>query len=68
MPAPTPAYVKNIIRRSLREVVDPSPSKAEVKQIWEFFDSKCVYCGKELHKEKKEGHIDHLVSSSWKKN
>jgi len=64
MSATTPGQVKNIIRRSLREVVDPSPSKADVKKIWEFFDSKCVYCGKGLHKEKKEGHIDHLVSSS----
>jgi len=43
MPAPTPGYVKNIVRRSLREIVDPSPSKKD---------------------EYKEGHMDHLVSSS----
>lgn len=32
MPAPTPAYVKNIIRRSLREIVDPSPKKKEMSE------------------------------------
>jgi len=64
MPAPTPCYVKNIIRRSLREVVDPSPSKKDKRKIWEFFNSECAYCGKKLRKEHKEGHIDHLVTSS----
>lgn len=65
MPALTPSYVKNIIRRSLREVVDPSPSKKDERKIWEFFNSECAYCGKKLRKEHhKEGHIDHLVTSS----
>jgi hypothetical protein len=64
MPAPTPAYVKNIIRRSLREIVEPSPKKKEISLIWEFFNDKCAYCGKKLKKEKKEGHIDHLISAS----
>lgn len=64
MPAPTPGYVKNMIRRSLREIVDPSPSKKEENKIWDFFNSECAYCGKKLDKAYKEGHIDHLVSSS----
>ena len=64
MPAPTPSYVKNIIRRSLREVVDPSPSKKDERKIWEFSNFECAYCGKKLRKEHKEGHIDHLVTSS----
>ncbi len=63
MPAPTPSYVKNIIKRSLREIVDPSPNKKDTQKIWEFFNSECAYCGKKI-KEHKEGHIDHLVSSS----
>jgi hypothetical protein len=29
MPAPTPAYVKNMIHRSLREIIDPSPTKED---------------------------------------
>ncbi len=64
MPAPTPGYVKNIIRRSLREIVDPSPSKKQEQKIWDFFNSRCAYCGNKVHKEYKEGHMDHLVSSS----
>ncbi len=64
MPAPTPGYVRNMIRRSLREICDPSPKKKDEKQIWDFFDSECAYCGKKLNKANKEGHIDHLVSSA----
>jgi len=64
MPAPTPGYVKNMIRRSLREIVDPSPTKKDEEGIWKFFDSKCVYCGKPLRKTQKEGHIDHLLPAS----
>ena len=64
MPDATQGYVKNIIRRSLREIVDPRPSKNDKQKIWEFFNSKCAYCGKKLRKEHKEGHIDHLVSAS----
>lgn len=64
MPAPTPGYVKNMIRRSLREIVDKSPNKKDEKKIWEFFNYECAYCGKTLSKEHKESHIDHLISSS----
>lgn len=64
MPAPTPGYVKNMISRSLREIVDPSPTKANVEKIWKFFDSECAYCGKQVDKLKKEGHIDHLFPAS----
>jgi len=64
MPAPTPGYVKNMIRRSLREIVDPSPTKEEEERIWKFFDYECAYCGKPLHKSQKEAHIDHLLPAS----
>jgi 5-methylcytosine-specific restriction endonuclease McrA len=64
MPAITPAFVKNIIRRSLREVVDPSPIKKDIHMIWDYFNSECAYCGKKIVKGSKDGHIDHLVSSS----
>jgi len=36
MPAPTPGYVKNMIRRSLREIIDPSPSKEDEKKYGNF--------------------------------
>lgn len=64
MPALTPGFVKNIIRGSLREIIDPSPTKTQRTQIWSYFNSECAYCGKKLNKTKKEGHIDHLVSSA----
>ncbi len=64
MPAPTPGYVKNVIRRSLREIIDPSPSKQDEKKIWIFFQNECAYCGTRVQKSKKEGHIDHLLPSS----
>jgi len=64
MPAPTPSYVKNMISRSLREIVDPSPTKKAKERIWKFFDYQCAYCGKLLRKTQKEGHIDHLSPTS----
>ena len=64
MPAPTPGDVKNIIRRSLREIIDPSPSRKDEKQIWDYFNSECAYCGKKLREGYKEAHIDHLLSTS----
>lgn len=64
MPAPTPGYVKNMIHRSLREIVDPSPTKEGEERIWKFFDCECAYCGKPLRKLQKEGHIDHLFPAS----
>jgi len=64
MPAQKPGYVKNMIKRSLREIVDPSPTEKDEQRIWAFFNSECAYCGKRLSKARKEGHIDHLVSSA----
>jgi len=64
MPAITPGLVKNMIRRSLREIVDPSPTKEDKERIWKFFNSECAYCGKPLIKLQKQGHIDHLFPSS----
>ena len=64
MPSVTTAYAKNIIRRAFREIIDQTPSKQEADRIWEFFSSECAYCGKSLQKERKEGHIDHLISAS----
>ncbi len=64
MPGPTPGFVKNMIRRSFREIVDSSPTKRDRAKIWDFFNSKCAYCGKKLIMANKEGHIDHLVSSA----
>jgi 5-methylcytosine-specific restriction endonuclease McrA len=64
MAAQTPAMAKNIIRRSFSEIIDPSPSKSGEKEIWAFFNSECIFCGKKLTKTRRDGHIDHLVPSS----
>jgi len=53
-----------MIRRSLREIVDPSPTKEEEKKIWNFFNNECAYCGKPVRKLNKEWHIDHLFPAS----
>ena len=64
MPTVTPGYVKNVIRRSLREIVDPGPTKEGEERIWKFFNSECAYRGKPLSKLQKQGHTDHLVPPS----
>jgi hypothetical protein len=62
MPKMTPGYAKNTIRRALRAVVDPEPTAMEIKELWAHFDSACAYCGRQLSKVDRGGHIDHLVS------
>lgn len=64
MPRQTPGFTKNMIRRSLREILDPSPTRSEINQIWDHFDSMCAYCQKRLKRGKKGAHIDHLVSAA----
>ena len=64
MPAITPAYVKNMIRRCFSEIVDPSPSRRGKEAIWKHFGDHCAYCNKALRREAKEAHIDHLVCAS----
>ena len=60
----TPSYTKNIIRRCFTELFDPELSPAQRNEIWEYFEHCCAYCGKELNRSKREGHIDHLIPAS----
>jgi hypothetical protein len=64
MPKTTTAYAKNIIRRSFRELVDPTPDKKACETLWSHFRSRCAYCGIELRRDHKEAHVDHLISAS----
>jgi hypothetical protein len=64
MPAVTRAYVKNIIKRGLSELVDPSPAKGNHTSIWQHFNSSCAYCGAVLSRAAKNGRIDHLLAAS----
>lgn len=64
MPAVTTAYVRNIIRRGLSELVDASPGKRDTPLIWDHFHSSCAFCGKSLRSDAREGRIDHLIAAS----
>ncbi|WP_394562178.1 HNH endonuclease [Aquipseudomonas alcaligenes] len=60
----TPSMAKNMIKRSLLAVIDPYPSKAEIDLLWKYFQSSCAYCGVEISRESRTGHMDHVVSSA----
>ena len=64
MPAVTTAYVRNIIKRGLSELVDASPKKAHVGLVWAHFRSACAFCEKPLNRDAEEGRMDHLVAAS----
>lgn len=61
MPRMTSGYAKNIIRRSLWTILDPEPNKKSIEILWKFFKFACAYCGRQLSKNMREGHVDHLV-------
>lgn len=60
----SPSMAKNIVRRCLWNLVDPGPTKAFKEKIWEYFDSRCAYCGDKLERDNRRGHIDHLIPVS----
>lgn len=64
MPKDTPSMAKNKMRRSLIAVYDPLPSKTEAKELWNYFESRCAYCGVTIERTSRTGHLDHLVPSS----
>lgn len=64
MPKDTPSLAKNKMRRSLAAIFDPRPSKAEVEELWAYFESRCAYCGTSINRDSRTGHLDHLVLSS----
>lgn len=64
MPRYTIAYAKNIMRRTIRAIIDAEPTKTEVAKIWGYFKDECAYCGRKLIKGTKDAHIDHLVSAA----
>ncbi len=60
--AKSPSQAKNAILRCLRGIVDPYPTKTAVARVWEFFESKCAYCGHEMKRSDRKGHQDHLIA------
>jgi len=61
MPISSPSYVKNIVRRCLFAMIDPELRKTDRTAVWEYFASKCAYCGRRL-RARREGRMDHLVA------
>lgn len=53
----TVPQAKNRMRRTVQEILDPEPRN--VDPLWEHFDAQCAYCGKELNRDRREGHVDH---------
>jgi len=59
---PSVSQAKNIMRRTLSEIVDPGPTASEKNELWEHFQSCCAFCGVSIARESRTGHIDHLDS------
>ena len=58
----SPAFAKNVIRKSLMALIDRELSNAEKEEVWRYFESQCAFCGAEIGKESRNGHMDHLNS------
>lgn len=59
----SPSMAKNQITRCLRALID-YPSKDEFEILWDFFKSRCAYCGVELNKSLHTNHYDHIEPNS----
>lgn len=60
MKAKTISQAKNTMRRALRDLVDPPPSRIEEERLRLYFDHSCAYCGAPA--KPRYGHIDHSDS------
>jgi hypothetical protein len=60
----TPSTAKNHMRRTLWALLNPMPSSTEIDELWQYFESRCAYCGMRLDRRARGGHLDHIVSSS----
>lgn len=56
----TVSQAKNLMRRSLDEILDPGPSS--VDELWLHFESACAYCGVPLDRALRQGHVDHATT------
>lgn len=56
------SVAKNHMRRAVASILDPWPANKTL--IWEFFESACAYCGVDLIKAERRGHIDHADSNA----
>ena len=60
---PSVSQAKNIMRRTISEIVDPGLTRGEKDELWSHFESSCAFCGEHIERAGRTGHIDHLESS-----
>jgi hypothetical protein len=60
----TLSQAKNAMRRAISDLIDLPLTKKEKQQVWDYFNSRCAYCGKSIERTSRYGHIDHLASSA----
>lgn len=56
----TVSQAKNLMRRSLNEILDPGPRS--VNELWSHFESACAYCRTPLDRSLRHGHVDHATT------
>jgi len=55
---------KNAMRRAIEALYYRPLNKKEKDRIWEFFNSRCAYCDREVNRSMRHGHMDHLDCSA----
>jgi hypothetical protein len=61
-PKYTVSQAKNVLRRTVSEIMDRSPSAAQMRALWEHFEGRCAYCRKQLEADGRDWHLDHADS------
>lgn len=56
---------KNSMHRAVKELFFRSLNKDEKDLIWKYFESRCVYCDKQIERKDRHGHMDHLDCSAF---
>src|SRR5262249_18568423 len=56
----TVSQAKNVMKRAVAEIVDRPLTRHERDMIWEYFESRCAYCGKKLSRTAGVGQLEHL--------
>ena len=60
----SPSQARNAIKRALKELLDPPLSESEKGAVWKHFQCQCAFCGTDIERKGRKGHLDHLVPES----
>jgi hypothetical protein len=58
------SVAKNAMHRAIEELFCRKLTTQEKDQIWKYFNSRCAYCDKQINRELRHGHMDHLDCSA----